>query len=226
MKKLATLVLGLALMASSALAQEMLLNPSFETEGDGGGSWSAQFWGDGATASGVTHGRSGAANWRSDEIVASDGTWVIMLEEQGFELPFGEVFQKHFIGESLGLMELTFSADFYLFAGANDGGNATSVLKAELGFFDESDTWMEGSQLLLNLSNVNDNRGEWITVSDSVTAPEGARAFQVTLASGTWGDENNRMLAVDNVSVIPEPGTMALLVLGLAGIAGLRRRLR
>jgi hypothetical protein len=34
------------------------------------------------------------------------------------------------------------------------------------------------------------------------------------------------MLAVDNVSVIPEPGTMALLVLGLAGIAGLRRRLR
>ena len=63
------------------------------------------------------------------------------------------------------------------------------------------------------------NRDTWVTLSDSVVAPANAEAWRVTFSSGAgeWA------LAVDNVSVIPEPGTAGILVLSALGALGIRR---
>ena len=219
MKKLMLAMVAGLFVASTAMGN-WVLNPSFDDEGDLGGTWSAEFWGDGATAPGVLHARTDGT-WRDDSFSGAGRDWVMQLEEQGFELPGGEVWQQHTVGESLGGQTLTFSGDFYLHGGAGGG-----ALTAELGFFDSTATWITDAELLLDLSGLWDNRDTWFTISDSVVAPANAEAWQVTLRSTTWGDAGDRMLAVDNVSVIPEPGTIGMLALGLLGIAGLRRRMK
>lgn len=226
MKKLMIAAMCGLFVASTAMGN-WILNPSFDDEGDGGGSWSAAFWGDGSTDPESTYhssGRSDFANWRNDDF-DPDRAWTMNLAEwtdNPDESNQSYVWQRHEIGPSLNNLPVVFSADFHL--ADNVEGGAT---EAELGWFDSEGDWIDEAEVFIDLSDMWDTRDTWHTLSWSGNAPANAEGFQVTLKTSTWIDgAGDGIMSVDNVSVIPEPGTMALMGLGLFGLLGLRRRMK
>lgn len=61
------------------------------------------------------------------------------------------------------------------------------------------------------------NPGEWISVSNNYTTPPGTAHIELQFKVANWTTVN-----FDNITVIPEPATIALMALG--GIALLRKR--
>ena len=210
------MIAAVGMMTASVSMGNLILNGGFDDEGTAGES-SAAFWGDDSEADGVTHGRSHDAGIaRSDEFAGTGRDWVMRLQEPHFEHGPVEVWQQHVVGAGLGGQTLIFSGDFHLSA----GGGFPDSPRAELRFLDGDNNWIDGNELNLELwAELGNNRNTWATLSDSVVAPENAEAWRVTFSSGI----GPHALAVDNVSVIPEPGTAGMLVLSALGALGVKR---
>lgn len=103
------------------------------------------------------------------------------------------------------LGEGTYSLIFDI-SGNQRNGSADSMLVMLSGFLDET--------FLLTASD------PWATINRSFTVMEETTSFINFNHNG--GDNIGIML--DNVSVVPEPGTLALLSLGLLGLGAARRR--
>lgn len=98
------------------------------------------------------------------------------------------------------------------------------LIKAE--FYDSNIGTSPGDELLAveldKFYGASDPVDTWVEIGGSVTAPAGADTGRVVLLMVDWQDGVGGAINFDNVSVTPEPATLALLALG--GVVMLRRR--
>jgi hypothetical protein len=219
MKKLMAAFAVCMMLAASSSMGAMIENPGFETQGDGGGDWSAAYWGDGqaTNATYIGSGRT-TGGWRSSDFSGDGRPWVYNLttEDGGTGNP-AEVWQQHGGSDVKPGWTYTFGGDFYV--GADFEGSS----KMEIGFINAGGDWTTTE---IDLTDAWTTKGTWHTLSVDAVAPADTTWYQVTLnANRTAGTS---ALSVDNVTLtaVPEPVSAGLLGLGLGFIYLIRRKVK
>ncbi len=98
---------------------------------------------------------------------------------------------------------------------------------ATLSIFDSSDSELAS----IDSSNLSGADRVWEPFSLGIDIPTGAAYWEVMLTAnkagtGTWVDVHWDSLELTNVAPVPEPTTMLLLGVGLAGLAGFRKKFK
>ncbi len=208
MKKLlastAAAALGLALVTATPASANLLTNGGFETapmvdDGSGVGKWQP-FGGTGVglpTLSAI------------ESVMPLSGANHLTLQIDNLANTFAGVFQDAAI---IGGTSVTFSG-WAKDLGVDAGGTEIRI------------EWRD------SVANIEISRtGNFVPALTSAytpwsltdTAPAGADTARVVYAIQSFGAGPNQLIYVDDVSVIPEPASLALL--GLGGLAMLRRR--
>lgn len=139
-------------------------------------------------------------NWNSGNLGAN-------IQTLGPSAPFAPLYQSAGLLDSAGKVTLTFnilglSPNYGIAAGIYSAKSDGSPITAFNSLASGSYTQASGSLQTLEVLNV-------------------AAGTRVGVAFWSWGAGG---VGVDNVSLVPEPSTSTLLLLGFAGVAALRRR--
>lgn len=206
MKKtlLAALVVMCMVLVSSASAN-LLVNPGFEDDVDSNGRP------DGWTLDGVSYG--GGSSWRTyiqdDAAGANSGDDYMDIGVMGGTGGYSQVYQD--IAATAGV-EYTFSA---YAASAEIVAGETVDFKLVFEFYDASGTRISVTRLTQTI----DMDGLYYLQSESMIAPEETVTFRACVVT-----PNGNNILLDDVSVIPEPATLALL--GAGAFLSLRKKKR
>lgn len=203
------LLVLLVLVVSTPGFANLIVNGSFETKSPTNNY--ALYWDKqtgGAVVASDGWGNGGCEDWNTPP----DGSYAYYLQGTWNGGPnYGGIWQR--VDGGLPNTEYTLSGMFY----AQSEFSAINAFKLE--FYDSDNVWLSGITTNI-LGNVPDRT--WTPISITATSPSNTARLQVVFEMS--GASYNGVLGGDNFVLIPEPSSLALLVLAGAGLLIARAR--